>query len=115
MESKISVIKKDYGICINNPNHFLAFSDFTVGDGIDIIENVNILIEVSGISNEVKEALVRCLADFLENECEFLLQEELVYCDSVEVTNKNRMIHFKVNDKEFDLQLIEKRPPKKEK
>jgi len=65
--------------------------------------------------NEIKEALVRCLADFLENECEFLFQEELAYCDSVEVTNKNRMIHFKVNDKEFDLQLIEKRPPKKEK
>ena len=65
--------------------------------------------------NEVKEALVIALADFLENECEFLLQEELTYCDSVEVTNKNRMIHFKVNDKEFDLQLIEKRPPKKEK
>ena len=39
---KFNVIKKDYGICINNPNHFLAFSDFTVSDGIDIIENVNI-------------------------------------------------------------------------
>ena len=43
MQSKIDVIKKDYGICINNPNHFLAFSDFTVSDGIDIVENVNIL------------------------------------------------------------------------
>lgn len=43
MESKINVIKKDYGICINNPDYFLAFSDFTVGDGIDIVENVNIL------------------------------------------------------------------------
>ena len=43
MESKINVIEKDYGICINNPNHFLAFSDFTVSDGIDIVENVNIL------------------------------------------------------------------------
>ena len=64
--------------------------------------------------NEIKEALVHCLADFLENECEFLLQDELTYCDLVEITNKNRMIHFKVNDKEFDLQLIEKRPPKKE-
>ena len=40
---KFNVIEKDYGICINNPNHFLAFSDFTVSDGIDIIENVNIL------------------------------------------------------------------------
>ena len=27
----------------NNPNCFLAFSDFTVSDGIDIIENVNIV------------------------------------------------------------------------
>ena len=40
---KFNVIEKDYGICINNSNHFLAFSDFTVSDGIDIIENVNIL------------------------------------------------------------------------
>ena len=38
-----NVTKKDYGICINNPNHFLAFSDFTVSDGIDIVENINIL------------------------------------------------------------------------
>jgi len=44
MESKkFNIIEKDYGICINNPNHFLAFSDFTVSDGIDIVENVNIL------------------------------------------------------------------------
>jgi hypothetical protein len=40
---KLNIIEKDYGICINNPNHFLAFSDFTVSDGIDIVENVNIL------------------------------------------------------------------------
>lgn len=40
---KLNVIEKDYGICINNPKHFLAFSDFTVSDGIDIIENVNII------------------------------------------------------------------------
>ncbi|MBE6508830.1 MAG: phosphatidylglycerophosphatase [Methanobrevibacter sp.] len=39
----LNIIKKDYGICINNPNHFLAFSDFTVSDGIDIVENVNIV------------------------------------------------------------------------
>ena len=62
--------------------------------------------------NEVKEALVFSLADFLENECEFMLKDELTYCSDVEITNKNRMIHFKVGDKEFDLQLIEKRPPK---
>lgn len=40
---KINIIEKDYGICINNPKHFLAFSDFTVSDGIDIIENVNVI------------------------------------------------------------------------
>lgn len=40
---KINVIEKDYGLCINNPKHFLAFSDFTVSDGIDIVENVNIV------------------------------------------------------------------------
>ncbi len=62
--------------------------------------------------NEIKEALVFALADFLENECEFTLQDVLTYCDAVEITNKNRMIHFKVNDKEYDLQLIEKRAPK---
>ena len=43
VNDNINVIEKDYGICINNPNHFLALSDFTVSDGIDIIENVNIL------------------------------------------------------------------------
>lgn len=40
---KLNIIKKDYGICINNPNHFFAFSDFIVSDGIDIVENVNIV------------------------------------------------------------------------
>lgn len=40
---KFNIIKKDYGICINNPDYFLAFSDFTVSDGIDIVENVNVV------------------------------------------------------------------------
>ena len=39
----LNIVEKDYGICINNPNHFLAFSDFTVSDGIDIVENVNVI------------------------------------------------------------------------
>ncbi len=43
VSDRIDIIEKDYGICIRNPNHFLAFSDFTVSDGIDIVENVNIL------------------------------------------------------------------------
>ena len=63
--------------------------------------------------NELKEAIVACLADFLENDCEFSLKDELTYCGDVEITNKNRMIHFSAGGKEFDLQLIEKRTPKK--
>ena len=62
--------------------------------------------------NELKEALVVALADFLENECEFDLNGEITYCGEVEITNKNRMIHFSCKDKEFDLQLIEKRVKK---
>ena len=48
---KIGVIEKDYGICINNPKHFLAFSDFTVSDGIDIVENVNVPLISYGVEN----------------------------------------------------------------
>jgi alpha-ribazole phosphatase CobZ len=57
MESKkFNIIEKDYGICINNPNHFLAFSDFTVSDGIDIVENVNILKAKDEFGATVKRA-----------------------------------------------------------
>lgn len=62
--------------------------------------------------NELKEALVAALADYLENACEFELNGETTYCGDVEITNKNRMIHFTSGDKEFDLQLIEKRAKK---
>ena len=55
---KLNIIEKDYGICINNPNHFLAFSDFTVSDGIDIIENVNILKSSDDFKTTVKRAEV---------------------------------------------------------
>lgn len=53
---KFNIIKKDYGICINNPNHFLAFSDFTVSDGIDIVENVNIIKSKDDYSATAKRA-----------------------------------------------------------
>ena len=55
---KIDIIEKDYGICINNPNHFLAFSDFTVGDGIDIVENVNIVKAKDDFKSTAKRAEV---------------------------------------------------------
>lgn len=50
------IIEKDYGICINNPKHFLAFSDFIVGDGIDIIENVNIIKSKNEFTPTAKRA-----------------------------------------------------------
>ena len=53
---KFNIIKKDYGICINNPNHFLAFSDFTVSDGIDIVENVNIVTAKNDFKATAKKA-----------------------------------------------------------
>ena len=63
--------------------------------------------------NELKEALVAAFADYLENVCEINMGAKgLIYCGEVEITNKNRMIHFSCNDKEFDLQLIEKRAKK---
>lgn len=43
MAGKINITEKDYGICISNRKHFLVFSNFTVSDGIDIVENINIL------------------------------------------------------------------------
>ena len=55
---KINIIEKDYGICINNPNHFLAFSDFTVGDGIDIVENVNVIKAKDDFDATAKKAEV---------------------------------------------------------
>lgn len=42
-KSVLNIIEKDNGICINNSQFFLSFSDFEVSDGIDIIENINIL------------------------------------------------------------------------
>lgn len=57
--------------------------------------------------NEVKEAIVAELAEFLSEKASGQQYSEVV------VTNISRMIHFCVGEKEFDLQLIEKRAPKK--
>ena len=66
---KINITEKDYGVCINNPNHFLAFSDFTVSDGIDIIENVNIVKS----KNEFKATAKRAEA-FNQSEGSYIAQ-----------------------------------------
>lgn len=56
--------------------------------------------------NELKEAIIAEIAEFLREDAQGQVYEE------VEVTNKSRMISFRVNDKRFELTLIEKRPPK---
>ena len=56
--------------------------------------------------NELKEAIITELAEFLREDAQGQVYEE------VEVTNKSRMIAFAVGDKRFELTLIEKRPPK---
>lgn len=55
-ENNLNIIEKDYGICINNPNHFLAISDFTVSDGIDIVENINIIKAKDEFEKTAKKA-----------------------------------------------------------
>ena len=53
---KFDIIEKDYGICIHNSDYFLAFSDFTVSDGIDIVENVNVVNAKDDIKDTAKKA-----------------------------------------------------------
>jgi len=56
--------------------------------------------------NELKEAIVAELAEFLREEAQGQVYEE------VEISNKNRQVAFTVNGKRFELTLVEKRPPK---
>ena len=56
--------------------------------------------------NDLKIAIMAELAQFLREDAQGQVYED------VELTNISRMMHFKVGEKEFDLQLIEKRPPK---
>lgn len=56
--------------------------------------------------NELKEAIIKELAEFLREDAQGQVYE------SVDITNVNRQIAFEVNDKRFELTLVEKRPPK---
>ena len=56
--------------------------------------------------NELKEAIVAELEEFLREEAQGQMYEE------VKIENKNRLLSFVVGDKHFELMLIEKRPPK---
>lgn len=53
--------------------------------------------------NETKEAIIVEIADFLAKNDAY---------KSVFVANKNRTITFSIGEKRFELNLIEKRPPK---
>lgn len=56
--------------------------------------------------NELKEAIVRELSEFLADDALGQLYED------VTISNKNRQITFVVNGKRFELNLVEKREPK---
>ena len=56
--------------------------------------------------NELKEAIVAELAEFLAEDAQGQAYED------VKIENKNRLISFAIGEKHFELMLIEKRPPK---
>ena len=62
--------------------------------------------------DDIKEALMLALADFLKNECELEIKDRILTCDEVEITNKSRLLHFIVGERDFDLQLIANRKQK---
>ena len=59
--------------------------------------------------NETKEAIIAELADFLAEDAQNQAYEDVI------VANKNRTITFSIGEKRFELNLIEKRPPKEAK
>ncbi|MCI7291639.1 MAG: phosphatidylglycerophosphatase A [Methanobrevibacter woesei] len=66
-ETELNITKKDNGFCINNPEFFLTFSDFLVSDGIDIVENINILK-----GNYDFEELAEATEDFNQLEASYI-------------------------------------------
>lgn len=56
--------------------------------------------------NETKEAVVKEIAEFLAEDAQGQVYEE------VKISNPNRMISFIINGKAYELTLIEKRTPK---
>lgn len=52
--------------------------------------------------NATKEGLITELAAFLAEHSDFAIE-------NCEIVNKNRLVHFSIGEKEYDLTLIEKR------
>lgn len=51
-------------------------------------------------------------ADIIKAISEFLPQMDVVLCENVAITNKERQIAFSVGDNSFELTLVQKRKPK---
>ena len=69
--NRINVVEKDYAVFINNPKHFLAISDFTVGGGISVVENVNIIKSKKGLKS-AKQSLDQDERHYIAQETESL-------------------------------------------
>ena len=69
--NRVNVVEKDYAVFINNPKHFLAISDFTVGGGINIVENVNIMESQEGLESS-KQSLNQEQRQYIAQETESL-------------------------------------------
>ena len=63
-DNNLNVITTEKGVAINNPKLFLTLSDFEVSDGIDIVENINILSNKS-LNEEISfESLAEASENF---------------------------------------------------
>lgn len=78
--NRINVVENDYAVFINNPNLFLAISDFTVGGGINIVENVNIMKSKEGLES-AKESIDSEKRQYIAHESESLNYFKKFYKD----------------------------------
>ena len=77
---RINVVEKDYAVFINNPDLFLAISDFTIGAGVNIVENVNIIKSKEGLESS-KESLNQEKRQYIAQESEYLNYFKKFYND----------------------------------
>ena len=69
--NRINVVENDYAVFINNPDLFLAISDFTVGGGVNVVENVNIMKSKEGLES-AKESFNQEKRQYIAQESESL-------------------------------------------
>ena len=77
---RINVVEKDYAVFINNPDFFLAISDFTIGAGVNIVENINIIKSKEGLESS-KESLNQEKRQYIAQESEYLNYFKKFYND----------------------------------